>query len=83
LNNWRHHNEDRATFARSWKLDPYSSGTQFGGWKELEESAFLFPRRETYEPLCVWLPRTWLLKIGWRRHGLIKTGEVPGGQHAE
>ncbi|MBA3539169.1 MAG: transposase [Deltaproteobacteria bacterium] len=83
LNNWRHHNEDRATFARGWKIDPYSSGSQFGGWKELEESAFLFPRRETYDPLHVWLPKTWLLKTGWRRHGLIKTGEVPGGQHAE
>ncbi len=83
LNNWRHHNEDRAKFARGWKIDPYSSGSQFGGWKELEESAFLFPRRETYDPLCVCLPKTWLLKTGWRRHGLIKAFEVPGGHHAE
>jgi hypothetical protein len=23
-------------------------------------------------------PRTWLLSIGWRRHGLVDPGEVPG-----
>jgi REP element-mobilizing transposase RayT len=26
LNNWRHHGEDRARFARTWKVDPFSSG---------------------------------------------------------
>ena len=83
LNNWRHHREDRRTFARAWKLDPYSSAIMFGGWKELEDSAFLHPRRATYEPLHVWLPRTWLLRTGWRRHGLIEAIEVPGGHHAE
>jgi REP element-mobilizing transposase RayT len=83
LNNWRHHDEDRAAFARSWKIDPYSSASQFGGWKELEDSAFLFPRRATYDPLWVWLPRTWLLKTGWRQHGLIQTAEIPGGRHTE
>jgi hypothetical protein len=33
--------------------------------------------RETYEPMPVWWPRTWLLSEGWRRHGLISTLEVP------
>jgi hypothetical protein len=23
-------------------------------------------------------PRTWLLAVGWRRHGLIDPAEVPG-----
>src|SRR5262249_4196909 len=26
LNNWRHHGEHRAGFARNWKIDPFSSG---------------------------------------------------------
>ena len=32
----------------------------------------------TYQELIVWLPRTWLLRVGWRRHGLIRADEVPG-----
>ncbi len=83
LNNWHHHDEHRAAVARGWKIDPYSSGSQFGGWKELAASALLFPPRETYEPLSVCLPKTRVLKSGWRRHGLIKAGEVPDGQHPE
>ena len=31
-----------------------------------------------YVPLVVWRPRTWLLSVGWLRHGLIRVGEVPG-----
>jgi hypothetical protein len=31
----------------------------------------------------VWWPRTWLLKEGWRRYGLISTREVPGKRFAE
>jgi hypothetical protein len=23
-------------------------------------------------------PRTWLLRVGWRRHGLVDPSEVPG-----
>jgi hypothetical protein len=37
-------------FARSWKIDPFSSGAVFAGWKELEESPFLWPLRPSYQP---------------------------------
>ncbi|HWO20118.1 MAG TPA: transposase [Kofleriaceae bacterium] len=31
LCNWRHHGEDRAPFAQTWKVDPFSSGAVFFG----------------------------------------------------
>ncbi|MBK7875741.1 MAG: transposase [Planctomycetes bacterium] len=52
-------------------LDPCSSAAQFDGWKELAP-----PREEAR-----WLARasTWLLTIGWRRHGLVSIRELPRG----
>ena len=34
LNNWRHHREHRAGFAREWRIDLFSSGPSFGGWRQ-------------------------------------------------
>jgi REP element-mobilizing transposase RayT len=78
LGNWRHHGEDRAAFARSWKVDPFSSGAVFFGWKELEDSPVLWPLPATYHPLIVFRPRTWLLQNWDRFHPLISVCEVPG-----
>src|SRR6187402_1924534 len=79
LNNWRRHGEDRAGLPRTWKVDPFSSGPLFFGWKELEHSPVLWPLRETYHPLIVLRPRTWLLARGWQEHHpLISVHEVPG-----
>ncbi len=78
LNNWRRHDEDRASFAKPWKVDPYSNGWQFNGWKEREDTWYAFKPPATYEALLTWLPKTWLLREGWRRHGLIRLHEVPG-----
>jgi REP element-mobilizing transposase RayT len=78
LNNWRKHREDRAAFARGWRIDPFSTAWAFEGWKELEDSPTLWRLRETYQPMPAWRPRSWLLREGWRRHGLIRTTEVPG-----
>ncbi len=77
LNNWRKHREDQAAFARPWRVDPFSTGVQFNGWKELETRDVMWRPPETYEGLIVWFPRTWLLSEGWRRHGLIHYDEVP------
>ena len=79
LNNWRRHGEDQAGLPRTWKADPFSSGPLFFGWKELEDSPVLWPLRETYHPLIVLRPRTWLLAKGWQEHHpLISVREVPG-----
>ena len=79
LNNWRKHREDRGARERTWNVDPFSSGALFGGWKELEGQDVMWKLPDTYEPLVVWTPKTWLLREGWRRYGLIRCGEVPGG----
>jgi putative transposase len=77
LNNWRKHREDRGEVQRTWKVDPYSSGALFAGWKELEGHVVFWPLPLTYQPMIVYLPQTWLLRVGWQRHGLIRTNEVP------
>jgi REP element-mobilizing transposase RayT len=78
LSNWRKHGEDRAAFARTWNVDPFSSGALFPGWKELASSPFFWPLPPTYLPLIVLRPRTWLLQSWARFHPLISVREVPG-----
>jgi REP element-mobilizing transposase RayT len=77
VNNWRRHDEHLAPVARNWKVDPFSSGIGFDGWKELGGEQFRL-RPTTYEELVVWAPRCWLLTTGWRRHGLVSFEETPG-----
>ena len=62
----------RATRIAASMLDPASSARWFDGW-----------RRSTATPLprpivsCeVRRARTWLLRVGWRRHGLIDPSEM-------
>jgi REP element-mobilizing transposase RayT len=78
LNNWRKHREDRGELQRTWNVDPYSTGALFGGWKALEDQVLMWPLRGTYQPLVVYLPKTWLLYEGWRMYGLLEFDEVPG-----
>jgi REP element-mobilizing transposase RayT len=47
--------------------DAYSSGPDFDGWLE---TGAISDRQRT-------APRTWLLRLGWRRHGLIALHERP------
>ncbi len=66
LNNWRHHGADRG---RTWLVDPFSSGLNYPGWRELADASVMWrPTTPTYEPLWVWLPQTWLL---WQCAGRI------------
>jgi REP element-mobilizing transposase RayT len=78
LNNWRKHGEDRSGIAATWLVDPFSSGIRFADWKELEGKAFLWNHRETYDPLMVRRPASWLLTQGWKLHGTISARDVPG-----
>ncbi|MBA3462088.1 MAG: transposase [Deltaproteobacteria bacterium] len=78
LNNWRKHKQDRGAVERTWMVDPFSTATAFLGWKQLQGQSGGWKVRETYEPMVVWEPRTWLLKVGWRKHGLLDCYEVPG-----
>ena len=78
LNNWRKHREDRSGVQATWTIDPFSSGDHFAGWKELADSPVMWRTRATYKSMPVWQPRSWLLREGWRRYGLIGAHELPG-----
>ena len=74
LNNWRRHREDEGCERARWAhLDPYSSGISFDGWK-----SGIYNAPADFTPLAVAAPQTWLLRVGWRKHGLIDVRETPG-----
>jgi len=80
LNNWRRHDEDESSeAAQRAALDPYSTALAFRGWRE---GVFAIPdgdaRLAGYEPLPSAAPETWLLRVGWERHGPISAYDVPG-----
>jgi REP element-mobilizing transposase RayT len=74
LLNARKHAGERAAAAPNARgcVDPASSGRWFEGWAE-------GPAPFADRP-AVARPQTWLLRAGWRRHGLIRNDEVPGGR---
>jgi hypothetical protein len=60
------------------RLDAASSARWFDGWKPAWR-ALLGPRGgEQGAPRDVAAAHTWLLRVGWRRHGLVDPSEVPG-----
>jgi hypothetical protein len=72
LLNARKHWAERSRAALPVRLDEASSARCFDGW-----------RRQLFAPLvreppAVAGPHTWLLRVGWRRHGRIDPAEVPG-----
>jgi REP element-mobilizing transposase RayT len=72
LNNWRRHREDVSTpGAENVLLDPYATGWALDGWRDLDEPP-------SCERLPAAEPSTWLLRVGWRRHGALGVREVPG-----
>ena len=79
LNNWRKHGEDRTGLPSTWLVDPFSTGILFPDWTELEDQPWMWPLRETYDPLIVFRARTWLLSEGWKVKGQISARIVPGG----
>jgi hypothetical protein len=62
LQNWRKHRPGACG------LDPRSSGAWFDGWRDAAVDA---------RPSPVAAGRTWLARVGWRRHGLVGIDEAP------
>jgi hypothetical protein len=56
---------------RMGQVDPASSGRWFEGWRE---GVVALAR----SPAPVARATTWLLRVGWRCHGLLDPSEVPG-----
>jgi len=80
LNNWRKHREDQEGLASTWLVDPFSTGILFPDWTEMAERDLMWPIRETYDPMVVFRPRTWLLAESWKRNGSISARDVPGSR---
>jgi REP element-mobilizing transposase RayT len=77
LCNFRKHQEDQVAPMSSWTIDWFSSAVMFPGWAEYGEEVFLWRGPETYDPLVVYQPKTWLLKEGWKKAAPISYREVP------
>jgi REP-associated tyrosine transposase len=56
------------------RFDPCSSASVFDGWKV---PPLLAPPRGSIEKSPVEPPVTWLLRAGWKRHGLVGSDERP------
>ena len=68
------HKDRAAKGVRLGGIDTYSSGVFFDGWAD----SFARPlSREgpAAEQTAVTAPKSWLLRVGWRRHGLVRTTE--------
>ncbi len=82
LQNARKHFEQKGiTVARDW-LDRFSSAPWFDGWNAATAEAASQLRNAADSALAlhaipVASPRTWLLRVGWRKHGLLASSESP------
>jgi hypothetical protein len=78
LNARRHTAKARQGEGAPVRLDPASSARWFDGWRRRAH-----PMREPKGDPPAARPsvaraRTWLLAVGWRRHGLLDPADVPG-----
>jgi REP element-mobilizing transposase RayT len=80
MNNWRRHQEDLRAPMSGWTIDWFSSAILFTGWAEYGDAPFLWRGPATYDPLIVYQPRTWLLREGWKKAGVISCRDVPSAR---
>jgi len=69
-NQRRHAAQRGCVLPGSW-VDPCSSAMEFDGWQSR-------PMGDRGELPTVVPAESWLLRVGWRRHGLMAPSEVPG-----
>jgi hypothetical protein len=77
MNNFRRHQEDLVSPIKTWAVDWFSSAAVFPHWAEYGDAPFLWRGPETYDPLIVYQPQTWLLREGWKKSGEISCRSVP------
>jgi len=78
LNARRHNAKGKETLGRALRIDRASSGRWFDGWKR---KLPVTEREDGHAAVAsppVARARTWLLNVGWRRHGLLDPADVPG-----
>jgi len=74
LNARRHLAKRRNATRAAVRLDGASSARWFDGWRR--DVASLAGAEESRPEVA--RPHTWLLRVGWRRHGLVDPAELPG-----
>jgi len=78
LNNWRKHKQDgRGLF--EGRIDPFSSGVLFEGWKERTQPVSI---PQDYEAPRVSAAQTWYLTVGYKLGPPISVWDVPGTKKA-
>ncbi|HEX4452673.1 MAG TPA: transposase [Kofleriaceae bacterium] len=77
LLNRKHHAPAAKRFFTGW-IDPYSSGVWFHGWDAPIRLNGVISDLVELEPPTR-RPRTWLLRIGWRRAGPLSYDDRPRG----
>jgi REP element-mobilizing transposase RayT len=73
LLNVRKHWKQRRRAAPPVRLDEASSGRWFDGWRRRPRGPTSDGKAREVAPA-----HSWLLRAGWRRHGLVDPAEVPG-----
>lgn len=78
LLNARHHAAAGGRVLAPGWVDPYSSAPWFEGWRGpiRRDQPWMERLGRLARPTA--RAKTWLLTVGWRRHGLLETDEVPG-----
>lgn len=69
LNNFRKHEAQRGRWLSPGFLDPCSTAEFFDGWRGRKPSPLA--------SLVPWAPRSWLLRVGWRKAGLLDPAALP------
>jgi REP element-mobilizing transposase RayT len=67
--------QNRKKHAHGGALDPLSSAGSFDGFASALPRGF-----RSIGPPCVEKANSWLLRVGWRRRGLIALSEAPSGR---
>jgi REP element-mobilizing transposase RayT len=81
LRNDRKHRSPAGWSLPPWHLDPCSSAAQFDGWHDREwlELARAFPPEHDGSAVVA-RARSYLLRTGWKRHGLLGLEEQPAAE---
>jgi REP element-mobilizing transposase RayT len=82
LGNVRKHAAQNGLPVPAGWMDARSSAAWFDGWSEHDAAERSLGLRSVRagpaDPRPVALPHTWLLRVGWRRHGLLDADVRPG-----
>ncbi len=76
LNNSLRHEREHGYLYLPEALARFSSAAWFDGWRDVPDTQLRALRKGDDPPLTHSM--TWLMTEGWRRHGLVRSTEVPG-----